>query len=174
MIKRIGTGLLAAVMCLSLWGCKQPAEPVVTEPKCDHQMGDWLVKRQATCIKEGREERICNICYETESRSIPMIAHNLDKYNVCRKCYFVEFDPDADVVELGILSSRYYGPASLANTAWDVKVWDGKVYRGAGDYGENTGKVPIFSLRAHTEDAIISSCTPAPHMVLPSANVMLT
>lgn len=141
-MRRILTGLLAAVLCVSLCGCEKP-EP--TEPKCDHQLSNWMVKSKATCIKEGREERICNICYETESRPIPMIAHNLDKYNVCRKCYFVEFDPDADVVELGILSSRYYGPAALANTAWDVKVWDGKVYCGAGDYGENTGKVPIFS-----------------------------
>ena len=82
-MKRILAGLLAALLCISLWGCEKP-EP--TEPKCDHQLSNWMIKSKATCIKEGREERICNICYETESRPIPMIAHNLDEYNVCRKC----------------------------------------------------------------------------------------
>ena len=103
-MRRVIAGLMAVLLCVTLIGCEKPAP---TEPKCEHQLSNWMVKSKATCIKEGREERICNICHETESHPIPMIAHNLDQYNVCRKCYFVEFDPDADVVELGILSSRY-------------------------------------------------------------------
>ena len=62
-MKRIFAGLLAVLMCVSLWGCEKP-EP--TEPKCDHQFSNWMVKSKASCSKEGREERICNICYETE------------------------------------------------------------------------------------------------------------
>ena len=146
MIKRIGSGLLAAVMCLSLWGCKQPAEPVVTEPKCDHQMGDWLVKRQATCAKVGREERICMVCYYSESREIPMIEHTYKNgSNMCKKCYYVKMDPNAQVVELGITSERSFGPESLANACWDVKIWNGQVFRGAGDYDKNAGVTPIFA-----------------------------
>ena len=144
MIKRIATGILAAALCLSLWGCGKSAD-ATTQTQCSHQFGEWIARKLPTCYKEGYDERLCSICNQSERRSIPTIAHNLDQYNVCRKCYAVEFDPDADVVELGMLSYRNYGTASLANTAWDVKIWNGQVYCGSGDYNKNAGKVPLLS-----------------------------
>lgn len=143
MRKRVLTGLLAIVMCLSLWGCKKPA---ATGPKCDHQMGDWLVKRQTTCAREGREERICHLCYYSESRNIPMIAHTYKTgRNICKVCYYVDLDPNAQVAELGIVTERGFGPESYANCAWDIKIWNGQVFRGAGDYDKNSGATPIFA-----------------------------
>lgn len=143
MRKRVLTGLLAIVMCLSLWGCKKPA---ATRPKCDHQMGDWLVKRQATCAREGRQERICHLCYYSESRNIPMIAHTYKTgRNVCKVCYYVDLAPNAQVAELGIVTERGFGPESYANCAWDIKIWNGQVFRGAGDYDKNSGATPIFA-----------------------------
>lgn len=126
-------------MGFSLLGCDNK------EPTCEHQFGDWLVKSKATCSSEGQEERLCHACYETESRPIPMIAHNLGDFNVCKKCSFVAFDPEAEIAELGILSYKNYGPESFANSAWDVKVWNGQVFRGAGDYDKNSGVTPILA-----------------------------
>ena len=149
MRKKVIAGILAAVLCLSLLGCEKPAKPsasATTEPKCDHQMGDWLVKRQATCAREGREERTCMVCYYSESRNIPMIAHTYKTgKNVCKVCYHVDFDPNAQVAELGVVSERSFGPEALANSCWDVKIWNGQVFRGAGDYDKNAGATPIFA-----------------------------
>lgn len=149
MIKRIVGAILAAVLCLSMLGCEKPAqptEPATTEPKCDHQMGPWLVKRQATCSREGREERTCGICYYSESREFPKIEHTYKTgRNVCKVCYYVDLDPDAQVAELGIVTERSYGPESFANCAWDIKIWNGQVFRGAGDYDKNSGATPVFA-----------------------------
>lgn len=138
-MRKATAAVLALIMCFSLLGCGKE------EPKCEHQFGDWLVKSKATCFKEGREERLCPVCYATESRAIPTIAHTLGDFNVCKKCSFVAFDPEAEVAELGILSYKNYGPESLANSAWDIKVWDGQVFRAAGDYDKNAGVVPILA-----------------------------
>lgn len=149
MRKRVTAAVLAFVMCISLWGC---GKPFATEPKCEHQYGDWLVKTRATCAKEGREERICMVCYDSESRQLPMIAHSYKEgSNLCQKCYYVDFAPDAELVELGIVSQRSYGPESLANSAWDIKIWNGQVFRGAGDYDKNTGATPIFAFDIATQ-----------------------
>ena len=138
-MKRAIASVLAMIMCFPILGCGK------VEPKCEHQFGDWLVKSKSTCFKEGREERICMVCYYSESRAIPTIAHTLGDFNVCKKCSFVAFDPEAEVAELGILSYKNYGPESLANSAWDIKVWDGQVFRGAGDYDKNAGLAPILA-----------------------------
>ena len=109
-------------------------------------MGPWLVKRQATCAREGREERTCGICYYSESREFPKIAHTYKTgRNVCKVCYYVDIDPDAQVAELGIVTEKSYGPATLANSCWDIKIWNGQVFRGAGDYDKNSGAAPIFA-----------------------------
>ena len=160
MIKRIAGGILAVALCCSLWGCKNTAgsasrsdtPTTTTAPQCDHQMGPWLVKRQATCAREGRQERICSVCYHAESKAIPMVAHTFKTDSkVCKMCYYVEIDPDAQVAELGILTERGFGPANLANSCWDVKIWNGQVFRGAGDYGKNAGATPIFAYDIATQ-----------------------
>lgn len=119
----------------------QPTKP--TEHTCE--FGPWLVKAKATCGKEGREERTCPKCYASESRPIAKTAHTLGAYNVCKTCSFVDFDPNAKVVELGVLTNKNYSAGNAANTAWDVKIWNGKVFRGSGDYDKNAGKAPIFA-----------------------------
>ena len=125
-------------------GTTAPTQP--TKP-ADHtcEFGPWLVKTKATCSKEGREERICPKCYASETRPIAKTAHNLGNYKVCKTCSFVDFDPNAKVVELGLLTNKNYSAGNAANTAWDVKIWNGKVFRGSGDYDKNAGKAPIFA-----------------------------
>ena len=86
------------------------------------------------------------VCYYSESRAVPMVAHTYKNGSkLCKSCYYVDMDPDAAVVELGILSERSYGPSSFANCCWDIKIWNGQVFRAAGDYDKNSGAAPIFA-----------------------------
>ena len=96
MKKRMIAAALAAALCLSLWGCQKEQQPTAqqttpptTQPLCDHQFGEWIARKLPTCYREGYDERLCSICNQSETRSIPTIAHNLDEYNICRKCYEV-------------------------------------------------------------------------------------
>lgn len=135
-------GILMFLCCFALLccGCK----PVHT-----HTYGEWTLKEKASCSAEGREDRACAECHEVESRAIAMLPHELEA-NICKNCRYVEFDPDATVVELGIACSRWYDSAESANHVWDVKIWNGKVYRGAGDYNKNSGETPILAYNIET------------------------
>ena len=110
---------------------------------------------QATCLQEGTQTRKCTGCDYTESRSVVKTAHNFDARNICKKCYYVEFDENAAVVELGVICNNWYSSNTRARWAWDIKVWNGKVYRAAGDYDKNSGATTILSydIAKHIWDA---------------------
>ena len=139
-MQKIFAIVLALSCSLSLFGCKK--EPA--EPAHQHSFGEWFLQAAARCNGEGREERRCE-CGFTESRTLPATPHDLNEQNVCRNCRRVEFDTDAKVVELGVVCDAWYGSANLANYVWDMKVWNGKVYRGAGDYDKNSGDTVIMA-----------------------------
>ena len=120
-----------------------------TEHTCS--FGNWVVKTKATCSKEGKEERSCSVCNKKESRPIAKTAHNLGDYKVCKTCSFIDFDPKAKVVELGIPTAQKYGVGNVANYVWDVRVWNGRVYRGAGDYDKNSGTAPIYAYEIESQ-----------------------
>ena len=145
-MKRMIAGILAVLLCISLWGCGKE------EAKCKHQFGDWVVKTKATCAEEGQEERSCSICSQSEARQIPMTEHTYKKgSNLCKKCYYVDFDPNAEFVELGCFSQFWFTNSTTANEAWDVKIWGDLVYRGAGDYDKNAGITPILAFKKETQ-----------------------
>lgn len=133
--------IIALIGCLLLGACQKAPE----KPAHQHTFGDWVLQERSTCVKEGRENRRCSECGFTESRSIEKLAHRVDAYNICKDCMRIEFDDSADFVELGVVCNNWYGGGDTATTAWDVKVWNGKVYRGAGDYGENSGVTKILA-----------------------------
>jgi len=135
-------GILIFLCCFALicCGCK---------PAHTHTYGEWTLQEEASCSAEGREDRVCTECHGVESRAIAKLPHEL-KANICKKCGYVEFDPDATVAELGIACSRWYNAGEPGNRVWDVKIWNGKVYRGAGDYNKNSGETPILAYDIQT------------------------
>ncbi len=135
---------LAALCCLLLSGCSK-------EPPHEHTFGDWTLKESATCAKEGVEERICAECQAAETRPIPKLPHTLNADNICKSCKYVAFDPETAFAELGIFSNYYYTSSTVANRAWDVKIWGDLVYRGAGDYDKNAGTAPILAFNKETQ-----------------------
>lgn len=140
--------LLLTIACsLSLFGCKKEESALTTEPtQAPHQhiFGEWTLQAAARCDAEGKEERRCD-CGFTESRKLPLEEHDLNAQNICRTCSWVEFDEDADLVELGIVCDAWYGTGTVANCAWDLKLWNGKLYRGAGDYDKNSGSTVMLA-----------------------------
>lgn len=144
--------LLAALLCLTLWGCSK-------EPQHQHTFGDWVLKETASCAKEGVEERICAECKTAETRPVAKLPHRLNSYNVCKDCRYVDFDQDAAFVELGIPCNDWYGSGVGANSVWDVVVWRGKIYRGAGDYDTNSGSAIILAYDIGTQTWEISGYT---------------
>lgn len=124
--------LLAASLCLTLLGCGKP------EPVHQHTFGDWRTTTAATCKKEGIQRRTCSECNFEESRNIEKEPHTYRaNSNICKSCRYVNLDDNATVVEMGNTTS--YPADSVANYVWDVKIFDGKIYRGAGDYDKNSG-----------------------------------
>ncbi|MBE7002587.1 MAG: hypothetical protein E7421_07885 [Ruminococcaceae bacterium] len=155
MKKRCLIGLLLCALLLSACS-KQPSADTPpsttqtttpsTQPSCSHTFGQWTVQVPITddCKQDGQEARVCTSCGETETR-ILIPDHNYDEYNVCQDCLYVKYDAEAAVAELGPISYQWYVEGDIANTNWDVKVFNGKVYRGAGDYNEDSGITPIYA-----------------------------
>ncbi len=156
---------LVLLICL-LTGCSAPAAPqstdiastvgetpsqTPTETEHTHTFGDWKLKEAATCAKEGVEEQICTGCQQAEYRSTEKLPHAFNADNICKKCQYADFKPAAEFEELGIFSNNYYTGSTVANYAWDIKIWGNLVYRGAGDYDQNAGTAPILAFNKETQ-----------------------
>lgn len=51
----------------------------------------------------------------------------------------------AKYVELGAPAASYYEDNYIARVAWDMAVYDGRLYVGCGDFGANSGPTPVLS-----------------------------
>jgi len=110
-----------------------------------HVTGDWQLWRRSTCEREGEYRKSCNMCSQVvESKQIPVLDH-VFQYGVCSTCYKVNVNESDGIVELGIPSAYDYLHEATANCVWDLMLYDGKIYRGAGDYGENSGRTTFWA-----------------------------
>lgn len=44
---------------------------------CAHQWSDWETTREASCTDAGEQTRICGVCQDTQTQSIPALGHQL-------------------------------------------------------------------------------------------------
>lgn len=65
--------------------------------------------------------------------------------------YFTETF-EASYSNLGIPLESYYDTGIPARTAWDVEIFDQKLFVGSGDYDANSGPVEIYSYDLQTEN----------------------
>lgn len=124
------------LLCLTLWGCSK-------EPPHEHTFSEWAVTEQASCTQEGTEKRLCADCGAEENRPVPKLPHTYAADNVCDVCWYVDFAQDGAFVELGNVYS--YPAGDSANSVWSVKIWNGKIFRGAGNYNNNSGNTPFLA-----------------------------
>lgn len=124
-----------------------PTQPTQSVHK--HTFTGWKTLETATCTKEGAEKRTCILCNNTETHTIAKKAHTYSAgNNYCSVCLTVNFDSNAAVVEMGVVTNFKSG--NPANYVWDVHIFDGKVYRGAGDYDKNTGETQFVAFNLAT------------------------
>ena len=110
-----------------------------------HLTGDWIQWKMPNCEEEGEYRKKCNLCDQVvESKPIPVREHTF-QHGMCSKCYKVNKMESDGIVELGIPTAYDYSDKLTANCAWDLLLWEGKIYRGAGDYGENSGQTRIWA-----------------------------
>ena len=55
------------------------------------------------------------------------------------------FAPAAKYVELGAPAAAYYDTDYIARAAWDMAIYDGRLYVGCGNFGTNSGPTPVLS-----------------------------
>ncbi len=142
----------AALLCITLWGCSWGSAH-------QHTFGNWVTVEYPSCAREGVEERVCDKCQQVESRPVAKLPHELNTYNMCLHCKYVDFDPEADFAELGVFNKYWYKDNTVASQVWDVKIQGDKVYLGAGDYGENSGATPILAFNKVTRRWFITGTT---------------
>ena len=64
--------LLFSFVCTSCSRGGAAAESETTHHA--HEWGDWTVVREATCVSEGRSERVC-VCGGKDSQILPTVDH---------------------------------------------------------------------------------------------------
>lgn len=58
---------------------------------CNHEWSEWKVWIEATCSEEGWEDRVCQKCYDEESRKIPATGiHKWSDWKECEKATCTE------------------------------------------------------------------------------------
>ena len=137
-MKRILCCLVVLILALGCTSCK---------PKHIHTLGEWTIEEYATCGDSGLQTAVCSECDETVEEVIPPTGeHSYDNQNptMCHRCFRVEIDDTATLVDLGNAASATYSVGMAANCAWDLKLWNGKLYRGAGNYDTNSGDTLIW------------------------------
>ena len=72
-------------------------------------------------------------------------THKRDRYSVCLTCGSVGTDMTKDIVELGIPTLVDYSEKDTRNCGWDTHYYNGRIYRGCGDYDKNGSAVGIWS-----------------------------
>ena len=69
-MKKIAVAFLA-VMLLTLSACGESN----TAKGCDHVFGMWSIAREASCVTDGVQSRMCEKCGYTETGSLPAYGH---------------------------------------------------------------------------------------------------
>lgn len=61
-------------------------QPVYFETgKHEHEYGEWIIEKSATCTGDGMETRSCLRCDENEIRSIPAIGHDWSSWTIVKE-----------------------------------------------------------------------------------------
>lgn len=120
--------------------CSKEGSKTKTCKKCGYKNIEKIEKKShtytnATCTKP----KTCSVCGATSGKPL---EHNYSN-NVCVNCKQVK--SSSSYIELGIPTTSTYGIGSDANGAWDLKIFNGKIYRGGGNYSNNTGDTPIWA-----------------------------
>ena len=66
------TGLTAGSKCSV---CNEPIVAQEVTPKLAHNYGSWKTVSSSSCVREGKEQRLCSLCNNTETNTLEKIDH---------------------------------------------------------------------------------------------------
>lgn len=69
---KISLLFFALIICIALAGC---SSPIGDTNSCDCEFSDWETVEEATCVKQGTEERYCIYCGDTDTRKLARLPH---------------------------------------------------------------------------------------------------
>ncbi len=75
-----------------------------------HSYGEWTTEIPATCIKEGSKSRICSLCGEKKTESIPTINHYYTPTTIQPTCTSKGFTKET-CIYCGVSHAHSYMPA---------------------------------------------------------------
>ena len=86
MRKHIGISILVLALALTLAlfaGCKKAEEPEL--PSCETcTFGEWVTVAEPTCAVEGKQERTCSVCGNTEENYLPKVDHKWGEWQITK------------------------------------------------------------------------------------------
>ena len=56
----------------------------------EHEYGEWMISKPATCTEDGIEERTCIDCNATETRAISATGHSFEEWNIVTEATCIE------------------------------------------------------------------------------------
>ncbi len=74
-------GLFCTLLLGGAGACKEE-EPVITPETCNHTYSEWSTQTAPTCEAEGEEARTCSVCNYTQTRVMPILAHESGEWTM--------------------------------------------------------------------------------------------
>ena len=92
----------------------------VTEPVCEHVMGDWTVTREATCTAEGEKTRKCVNCDYTETAVIEKLSHTYGEWKETKAPTCTEKGEESRSCTCGATETREVAAKGHSFGEWKV------------------------------------------------------
>ncbi len=111
-----------------------------TKLDCIHNWSNWTVSKEASCLEDGEETRVCANCDEIETRAIDALGHDLihhdaqaatctevgwDAYDTCSRCYYstyVKIEAFGHTPKAAVEENRVE-PTCIAAGSYDAVVY---------------------------------------------------
>ena len=82
------TGLTAGSKCSV---CNETIVAQQTIDTLSHNYGAWKTVLESTCVREGKEQRICSSCNNAETKNLEKLNHNHSyPLQIADQCYFLK------------------------------------------------------------------------------------
>lgn len=121
---------LCTVLVLNAVSCKK---------EIAHNSSEQLTESETDAQAETAEEIKNTDALESENKNAP------ETETVAEDEIRIPEEKNVDYIELGIPTAERYVEGITARCPWDMEIFDGKIYVGSGDYGENSGPVDIWA-----------------------------
>ena len=80
------TKIIALILVCAIAFCNLVACDMFAEEECNHEYGEWEVRKAPTCTEKGENFKVCEKCGKEKTKSISKLDHDFDSNDVCKNC----------------------------------------------------------------------------------------